>query len=172
VVVEVARALARAKLKPGGREIRFVLFDGEEPPSGLPEDDPDFESHGLRGSRAYVKEHPGRTAAMVLLDYVGNKDLILPREGNSDRRLWARLRSAARAVGEVSAFPRAVGSPFIDDHVPFLRAGVPAIDLIDPTYEGHSLGDRLGKLSKQSLDAVGETVTELALRLRQRQAIF
>jgi glutaminyl-peptide cyclotransferase len=166
VVIEVARALARAKLKPGGREIRFVLFDGEEPPSGLPEDDPDFEENGLRGSRAYVNEHPGRTAAMALLDYVGNRDVILPREGNSDRRLWARLRSAARAVGKLSAFPRAVGSPFVDDHVPFLRAGVPAIDLIDPTYDGHSLVDRLDKLSRRSLDSVGETITELARRLR------
>jgi glutaminyl-peptide cyclotransferase len=166
VVVEAARALARVKLKPGGREIRFVLFDGEEPPSGLPENDPDFENHGLRGSRAYVRAHPDRTAAMVLLDYVGNKGLVLPREGNSDRNLWSNVRSAAHGVGALSYFPRAVGPPFLDDHTPFLRAGVPAIDLIDPTYDGHSVGDRLDKLSKRSLDAVGETIVELALRLR------
>ena len=166
VVVEVARALTRVKLRPGGREIRFVLFDGEEPPSGLPEDDPNFENDGLRGSRAYVKAHPGRTAAMVLLDYVGNKGLSLPREGNSDAALWRQLRSAARSAGTLSYFPSGTGSPFVDDHWPFLRAGVAAIDLIDPNYDGHSLDDRIDKLSRASLDAVGETITALALALR------
>jgi glutaminyl-peptide cyclotransferase len=166
IVVEAARALVRAKLRPGGREIRFVLFDGEEPPSGLPEESPDFYSSGLRGSRAYVKEHATRTAAMVLLDYVGNKGLRIPREGNSDPALWRQLRSAARGVGALEFFPNAAGSSFLDDHAPFLRAGVPAIDLIDPAYPGHDLSDRLDKLSKRSLDAVGETIVALALRLR------
>jgi Zn-dependent M28 family amino/carboxypeptidase len=165
VVIEVARALARVKLRPG-REIRFVLFDGEEPPRGLPEEQPDFYSSGLRGSRAYVEAHPGRTAAMVLLDYVGNKGLTLPREGNSDPRLWSLLRSSARSVGDVGYFPREVGSPFVDDHAPFMKAGVPAIDLIDPDYKGHDVSDRIDQLSRRSLDAVGETVTALALRLR------
>jgi Zn-dependent M28 family amino/carboxypeptidase len=165
VVVEAARVLARMKLPPG-REITFVLFDGEEPPSGLPEQSKDFENTGLRGSRAYVKAHPGRTAAMVLLDYVGNKGLRLPREGNSDARLWSRLRSAARTVGAIRYFPRGEGSPFVDDHWPFLRAGVPAIDLIDGDYEGHSTADTIDKLSRTSLDAVGETIVELARQLR------
>jgi Zn-dependent M28 family amino/carboxypeptidase len=166
VVVEVARALARAKLRSRGREIRFVLFDGEEPPSGLPEDSPDFENTGLRGSRAYVKAHPGRTAAMVLLDYVGNKGLTLPREANSDPGLWARLRRAAGSVGAGSVFPQATGSPYLDDHTPFLRAGVAAIDLIDPNYDGHNVSDRIDKLSRRSIDAVGETVVALARTLR------
>jgi glutaminyl-peptide cyclotransferase len=165
IVVQVARALDALKLR-SGREIRFVLFDGEEPPSGLPEDSPDFEDTGLRGSRAYVKKHPRRTAAMILLDYVGNKGLSLPREANSDGRLWAQLRSAARAVGAGSFFPGGVGKSYLDDHTPFLRAGVPAIDLIDPFYDGHSTSDRIDKLSRTSIDAVGETIVELARRLR------
>jgi hypothetical protein len=48
----------------------------------------------------------------------------------------------------------------------FLRAGVPAVDFIDWRYPGHELSDRLDKLSPESLDAVGETVVELTLRLR------
>jgi glutaminyl-peptide cyclotransferase len=165
VVVEAARVLARMKLRPG-REIRFVLFDGEEPPSGLPEDTPDFENVGLRGSRAYVDAHPERTAAMILLDYVGNKNLSIPREANSDARLWSRLRSSARSVGELGYFPRRTGEGFLDDHTPFLRAGVPAIDLIDPDYKGHSVKDRIDKLSRRSLEAVGKTIVELAQVLR------
>jgi glutaminyl-peptide cyclotransferase len=166
VVVEAARALAAMHLKAGGREIRFVLFDGEEPPSGLPEENPDFYSSGLRGSRAYVAAHPRRTAAMVLLDYVGNKDLLLPRERSSDRALWSRLRKAARAVGAGSYFPPSLGSLFLDDHTPFLRAGIPAVDLIDPNYDGHSTADRLDRLSRASVDAVGESIVALALDLR------
>jgi hypothetical protein len=165
IVLEVARALDLMKLKPG-REIRFVLFDGEEPARGLPEEQPDFYSSGLRGSRAYVKAHPGRTAEMVLLDYVGNKGLSLPREANSNVSLWRALRSAARSAGKISYFPRGTSGGYIDDHIPFRRAGVPAIDLIDPNYDGHSLSDRLDQLSRSSIDAVGETIVALALRQR------
>lgn len=165
IVIEAARALDRMRLKPG-REIRFVLFDGEEPASGLPEEQADFYNAGLRGSRAYVEAHPGRTAEMVLLDYVGNKGLTLPREANSNAVLWRALRSAARSAGKIHYFPRGTSGGYIDDHIPFRRAGVPAIDLIDPNYDGHSLSDRIGRLSKASIDAVGETIVALALRQR------
>jgi Zn-dependent M28 family amino/carboxypeptidase len=167
VVVEVARALEHARARKGAREVRFVLFDGEEPAAGLPEESKDFYHSGLRGSRAYVGAHPGETAAMVLLDYVGNKGLRLPREGSSSISLWARLRSAAASVGAKRVFPAYSSDEIVDDdHSPFLRAGVPAVDLIDWTYPGHDLSDGLDKLSRRSLDAVGETVVELALGLR------
>jgi hypothetical protein len=166
VVVEAARALAAMKPRRGASEIHFVLFDGEEPPSGLPEDSPDFYSSGLRGSRAYVAAHRGQTAEMVLLDYVGNKGLSIPREGTSTPWLWASLRRAAASVGAAAAFPRATGPGFLDDHTPFLRAGLPAIDLIDPAYDGHSVSDRLDKLSRRSVAQVGATLVALAQKLR------
>ena len=166
VVIEAARALARADVASGSREVRFVLFDGEEPAAGLPEESADFYHSGLRGSRAYVAEHPDRTGAMVLLDYVGNKGLRLPREGSSSIGLWARLRAAAGKVGARRIFPPYSGDTIVDDHTPFLRAGVPAVDLIDWSYPGHDLTDRLDKLSRASLDAVGESVVELVLRLQ------
>lgn len=166
IVVEVARALAAVRARAGAREIRFVLFDGEEPPSGLPEQSPDFYDSGLRGSRAYVRAHPDRTAAMILLDYVGNKNLRLPREANSDPRLWRELRRAAASVGAASFFPAATGPGYIDDHWPFINAGVPAIDLIDPGYPGHDVGDTLDKLSRTSVAGVGRTIAALAESLR------
>ena len=103
---------------------------------------------------------------MVLLDYVGNKRLQLPREASSTISLWTRLRAAAKKVGAQRIFPADVGEIITDDHTPFLRAGVPAIDLIDWSYPGHDLSDGIDKLSPASLDAVGETVVELVLRLR------
>jgi hypothetical protein len=166
IVIEVARALAREKPRPGEREVRFVLFDGEEPARGLPEQSKDFFHAGLRGSRAYVAANPHRTYAMLLLDYVANKGLRLPREANSSPRLWARVREAAKAVGAARTFPPGTGPALIDDHSPFLAAGVPSVDLIDWTYPGHAVTDRLDKLSPRSIDAVGETVTATVQGLR------
>jgi glutaminyl-peptide cyclotransferase len=168
IVVELSRALARMQRPKDAREVTFVLFDGEEPPRGLPEEDPDFANSGLRGSRAYVEAHPGRTRQMILLDYVGNRGLRLPREGTSDEGLWSELRSAAAAVGTEEVFPDEVGAAIIDDHTPFLEAGVPAVDLIDWSYPGHSLQDGIDKLSRNAIDAVGETVLELVGRLQRR----
>jgi glutaminyl-peptide cyclotransferase len=166
VVIEAARALRRMRAGPGAREVRFVLFDGEEPAKVLPEETADFYNEGLRGSRAYVAANPGRTGAMILLDYVGNRGLRLPREGTSDEALWDRLVAAANQVGAERFFSREAGAAIVDDHTPFLRAGVPAVDLIDWRYPGHSLADGLDKLSRQSLDAVGETVVQLVSELR------
>jgi glutaminyl-peptide cyclotransferase len=170
IVVEVARALSRLKRPAGPREVRFVLFDGEEPAAGLPEQSTDFYRAGLRGSRAYAARHPRGTAAMILLDYVGNRGLRLPREGSSTPALWAQLRAAARKVGAIRFFPDRTGVPIVDDHTPFLRSGVPAVDLIDWSYPGHELSDGLDRLSTRSLDAVGETVVELASELLRRPA--
>jgi len=166
IVIQLANTVAKMKRPKGAREVTFVLFDGEEPPSGLPEDDPNFANSGLRGSRAYVAANPGRTSHMILLDYVANKGLQLPREGTSDKSLWNALRSASRAAGKQKYFPNKVETPILDDHTPFEAAGVPAIDLIDWSYPGHTLKDNMSALSKASMDAVGETVLELVTRLR------
>jgi glutaminyl-peptide cyclotransferase len=79
--------------------------------------------------------------------------------------LWDELRAAARATGNAAVFPDATQGAIIDDHTPFLRAGIPAVDLIDWTYSGHSITDTLDKLSPASVDAVGETLIELVRRL-------
>jgi len=101
------------------------------------------------------------------LDYIAEKGTRFPREGSSDITLWSRLRAAARRIGTGSTFPDEVGVTILDDHTPFLEAGIPAIDLIDFDYPHRdTLRDRPDKLSKRSLDAVGETVAELVRRLR------
>jgi glutaminyl-peptide cyclotransferase len=166
VVIESARALSSAPADPGARRVSFVLFDGEEPAAGLPEESSDFYNEGLRGSRAYVDAHPGETSSMILLDYVGNQGLHLPREASSNEELWSRLLIAAETIGAQRFFSNETALEIIDDHTPFLRAGVPAIDLIDWSYPGHSLADGLDKISRQSLDAVGETVVQLVEELR------
>ncbi len=160
IVVELAREVAKLDRPAGSHQIRFVLFDGEEPARGLPEEQDDFYSTGLRGSRAYVDRHAEQVGAMVLLDYVAGKGLTLPREGSSTPELWAAIRAAAARAGAGHVFPDAVGRTVTDDHTPFLRAGIPAVDLIDWSYPGHSLDDRLRALSIESVEATGETLRE------------
>jgi glutaminyl-peptide cyclotransferase len=154
-VVELARTLARRP--PGGPEVRFVLFDGEEEPAGG-----DFFTEGTRGSRAYVARHGDEVGAMVLLDYVANKGLSLPREEGSDPALWRRLRAAAKRVGVRRAFPDATVGEIFDDHTAFAEAGIPAIDLIDFSYPYRdTVRDTVDKVSPLSLDVAGEAVAEL-----------
>jgi glutaminyl-peptide cyclotransferase len=157
-VIEVARAL-RATTRPAGAPaIRFVLFDGEEEAAPTS----DFYRDALRGSKAYVNAHAGETRAMVLLDYIGNRGVRLPREATSNPELWARVRAAAAHVGVASVFPAAGEVGITDDHAPFLRAGVPAVDLIDWSYAYRdTAGDTYDKLAASSVDAVGETIVQL-----------
>ena len=72
-----------------------------------------------------------------------------------------RPRSAPR-----TSSPTTAAAAIIDDHIPFLLAGVPAIDLIDFDYEyADTVQDTPDKLDPAALDAVGETVAELVLQL-------
>jgi glutaminyl-peptide cyclotransferase len=162
-VVELARALRSTS----GREVRFVLFDGEEEGPGC--SNARFAECALRGSRSYVAAHRSQIGQMVVLDYIANKGLRLPREGSSDQALWARVRAAARSVGVGEVFPPTTQTTIYDDHTPFLRAGIPAVDLIDFGYRyADTTRDTLDKLSQTSLDAVGETVYALVSELRRR----
>lgn len=158
-VVELARALRRRP--PGGPQLRFVLFDGEEERAGT-----DFFVTGTRGSRAYVRRHDGEVRELVLLDYVANRGVRFPREAGSDPTLWARMRAAARRAGVASAFPAATRGEISDDHTAFTRAGVPAVDLIDFSYRWRDTArDTVDKTSPASLDVAGEAVAELLWRV-------
>jgi len=159
-LVELARGLEPRTIRP---TVIFVLFDGEESPADA--GDFEFEAKGLRGSKvaapALAARRP-RPEAMILLDFVGDRRLSIPRERNSDERLWARLRAAAGRVGAATAFPGGTRGAISDDHVPFLAARIPSIDLIDfdfPCF--HETCDNLGAVSSGSLNTSGEAVAEL-----------
>ena len=149
-----------------GPSVAIALFDGEEALPGR-----EFEASGLRGSRQYVayartgrQGSPplDRIGAMVLLDMVGDCDLSIPREENSDERLFAEFSAT-----DPGLFDGTTGA-IEDDHIPFLRAGIPAVDLIDFTYGPggtpgewwHTPDDDLGRVCPDSLDRVGGAVLE------------
>ena len=161
-VVELARGLRAWKRPAGSPEVRFVLFDGEE----CDDDSKDFYSCGLRGSKAYAARHAKEIRSLILLDFVAQKDLAIRYEPGSDRRLWTALRGAAKAVGALDAFPPDTQGTILDDHTPFRRQGIPAIDLIDFEFPcWHKTCDDLSVVSAESLDKSGEAVHELLRRL-------
>jgi Zn-dependent M28 family amino/carboxypeptidase len=154
VVAQLARKLRRPR-----HTIRFVFFDGEEAPRGVP--DSRFAEEGLRGSKVAAPEFAD-ARAMILLDFIGDRRLSIPRESNSDPALWRRLRAAARRVGAGRTFPGGVANGVLDDHIPFIQQGVPSIDLIDFDFPcWHRRCDDMSAVSERSVDAVGETMVEL-----------
>ena len=159
-LVELARRLPPRAVRP---TVIFVAFDGEESPADA--GDSEFEERGLRGrevAAAALAARRPRPEAMILLDFVGDRRLSIPRERNSDARLWARLRAAAGRVGAGRAFPSGTRGAISDDHVPFLAAGIPSIDLIDFDFDCfHEPCDNLGAVSPASLNLSGEAVAEL-----------
>ena len=160
VVMQLAATIKPRKIRP---TVVFVLFDGEESPRGTP--DSKFERYGLRGSKVAAPTLKD-AEAMILLDFVGNVNLKLHHEENSDAKLWAKLRAAAKRVGAGDRFPSGRWPPVSDDHLPFLKLGIPSIDLIDfdfPCF--HKTCDDLSQVAEDSLDDTGESVLELLATL-------
>jgi hypothetical protein len=154
VVAQLARTIKRPR-----HTIHFVFFDGEESPRGAA--DADFEERGLRGSKVAAAAF-SNARAMVLLDFVGDRELTIQYESNSSHALWRRLRDAARRAGAIRFFPEGNQGAISDDHIPFLRRGVPSIDLIDFDFPcWHRRCDDMSAVSARSVNAVGETAWRL-----------
>jgi Zn-dependent M28 family amino/carboxypeptidase len=160
ILTQLARTIKPRRARP---TLVFIAFDGEENPAGKPDDE--FERFALRGSKAIAPSYRD-AEAFILLDFVGQRGLRLPREASSDIRLWAKLRAAARRAGVGRVFPAETQGTITDDHTPFIKQGVPSVDLIDFDYRCfHQTCDDLSQISKNSLDAVGETMMQLLPRL-------
>ena len=161
VLLEIARVLGADDAGVEGPSINFALFDAEEARPGRT-----FERDGTRGSRQYIrKTETSEIESMILLDMVGDCDLQIPRESGSDRALYSAIAGSAMERGFPDVFNGSTG-PISDDHVPFLEAGIPAVDLIDFNYGPgsspgaywHTSQDTLEHVCPQSLAAVGISV--------------
>ena len=160
-VVTIARQL---KPRTIGPDVVFILFDGEEVPRGG--DESNFYEEGLRGSKVAARKYR-KARSMILLDFIADKKLSIPHEGSSNVRLWERLRRAAKRAGVGSYFPDEEAAEVIDDHEPFLKQGVPAINLIDFDFPcWHRKCDDMSAVSRRSLDASGEAVAALLRTLK------
>jgi Zn-dependent M28 family amino/carboxypeptidase len=154
-LLELARVL-KARPKPR-YTIEFVFFDGEEAYGDW------REPNHTYGSRHYVAAARAAGSltsikAMLLLDMIGDRSLNLRRDTNSTAWLTDIVWATARKLGHAAHF---LDEPFPveDDHMHFVKAGVPSVDLIDLDYpDWHTAGDTLDKVSARSLQVVGDVV--------------
>ena len=154
-LLELARVL-KARPRPRAT-IEFLFFDGEEAWGEW------RDPNHTYGSRHYVTA--ARAAgtldslkALILLDMIGDRSLNLRRDTNSTPWLTDIVWATARRLGHGAHF---LDDPFPveDDHIPFLKAGVPSVDLIDLDYAAwHTAADTLDQVSARSLQVVGEVV--------------
>jgi Zn-dependent M28 family amino/carboxypeptidase len=158
VVRQLARQIRPRTLAP---TVVFVFFDGEETPRGVP--DSQILRRGLRGSKVAARSLRG-AEAMILVDLVGDRRLRIPRDVRADPSLWRGLQAASLRAGTKRHFPSRT-TEILDDHIPFSRAGVRTLPLVDLSFRcWHKPCDDLSAVSRQSLDAVGETLLELLRR--------
>lgn len=164
-LLELARVL---KDRPRPFTIEFLFLDGEEAFG-----DWNLETNSTYGSRHYVQSARASNTlasikAMILLDMIGDKDLNLRREENSTRWLTDIIWTTARRLGHARHFLDET-TPIEDDHLHFVRAGVPAVDLIDLDYVAwHTAEDTLDNVSQQSLKIVGDVVLAALPDVEQR----
>ncbi len=148
----VAVLLELARVLPADMPVWLVFFDAEDN-GQIPGWD------WILGSRTFVEQMTIRPEAMILVDMVGDADLRLPLEQNSDPVLQAEIWSQAAALGYEEIFVAETGYRIYDDHLPFIEAGIPAVDIIDLDYPyWHTTADTPDKISAASLQAVGETL--------------
>jgi Zn-dependent M28 family amino/carboxypeptidase len=186
-LIEMARVLAAQKTKPK-LTYWFVFFDGEEAFCAEWTDCKNFTRTGetkelpdnTYGSRHMVeqlilKNELKRVRAMILLDMMGFKDLRLDRPELSSRWLVDIVWQTAREAGYGKQFTDGREGVDDDDHKPFLRAGIDALDIIQlATYEQwHTKDDTLDKIAPKSLKVVGDTVIlslpKIEERIRQQK---
>jgi Zn-dependent M28 family amino/carboxypeptidase len=113
----------------------------------------------ILGSREFVRNNPLQPQAVVIVDMIGDADLNIYKERNSDPDLTGEIWAVANSLGYGSVFIPEYKFSVLDDHTPFLEAGIPAVDIIDFDYPyWHTVQDTPDKVSAESLQAVGETV--------------
>jgi glutaminyl-peptide cyclotransferase len=164
-LLEIGRVLASMKDKPKVT-YRLVFFDGEEAfCDGWDDCGTQEKPDHTYGSRHYVSQLRARnelqnTRALILLDMMGYKNLELGRDTMSTKWLQDIIWQTGRDLGHEKIFvdrPEGVSG---DDHEPFIRAGVDAVDLIQLSGypHWHQADDTIDKISAQSMKIVGDTV--------------
>jgi len=147
VLLELARSLPE-ETKP----VWLVFFDTE--------DNGNIEGWDwILGSRAFVEEIPIQPEAVVIVDMIGDADLNIYLEKNSNVAIRTEIWSTAEKLGYADKFINEEKFGMLDDHTPFLEAGIPAVDIIDFDYPyWHTVQDTPDKVSAESLQAVGDTL--------------
>jgi glutaminyl-peptide cyclotransferase len=165
-LLELARVV---NSMPHADDICLVWFDGEESYGEW------SDTNGIYGSRHLADKWSrdgtlGRIKALINVDMIGDKDLGILEEGNSSASLVKLVWQTAHDLGYGKYFLDS-GFATEDDHLPFLRKGVNALDLIDFDYGPqneywHTEQDTMDKLSAHSLEVVGNVLVAVLRKLQ------
>jgi Zn-dependent M28 family amino/carboxypeptidase len=152
-LIELARVL---KDRKNALPIELLFLDGEEAVIEWRGTDHTY------GSRYYVDAARkagtlDQIRALILVDMIGDRDLRISRESNSTPWLTDVIWNAARRLKRREFIDRETAIE--DDHLPFLQAGVPAVDIIDLDYPAwHTADDTMDQVAPASLQAVGDVL--------------
>jgi glutaminyl-peptide cyclotransferase len=149
VLLELARAL---DVDRTGKQVWLVFFDAE--------DNGDLDGwQWIVGSSRFAAALTIKPAAVVVIDMIGDVDLNIYYERNSDPAISAQVWGVAGRLGYGSSFIAQPKWSMEDDHTPFLARGMRAIDIIDFNYPyWHTTQDTPDKVSARSLEQVGRTL--------------
>lgn len=164
LLLELARVLAT---QPRIDDVYVVFFDGEEAFGEWSDTDSVYGSRHL-AARWRSDGTLARLKALINLDMIGDKSLNIRQEMNSSAPLRRLFWSTAAELGYKAYFPdEQIATD--DDHMPFIKLGAPAIDIIDFDYPPwHTDSDTMDKLSAQSLEIVGTVTLEVVRRLERQ----
>jgi glutaminyl-peptide cyclotransferase len=165
-LIELARVL---KARRNALTIELLFLDGEEAVIDWAGTDHTY------GSRHYVAEakRTGSLAslkAFVLVDMIGDRDLQIKRALNSTTWLTDIIWAAAQKQ-QLTSYFRPERVQIEDDHLPFMDAGVPSVDVIDLEYPAwHTAADTLDAVSARSLQVVGDALVAALPQIEARLA--
>jgi glutaminyl-peptide cyclotransferase len=149
--VSILLELARVIPSNLDKQVWLVFFDDED----------NGKSDGTGwsiGAKYFVDTLQGKPDGVVILDMLGDKNLKVYMEKNSDPAINSEIWAVADGLGFSQFIPTYMHS-IIDDHIPFIDAGIRAVDVIDIDYPyWHTTQDTLDKISANSLKIVGDTI--------------
>jgi glutaminyl-peptide cyclotransferase len=154
VLLELGRVLGQHYTY--NRELRLVFFDAEDNGNipGWP--------YWILGSTHYAENLDVKPEYVIVLDMIGDKDLNTYYETNSMQSaptIVTDIWNVAAKLGYEKNFIREQKFNMVDDHMPFIRKGIPSVDIIDFDYpHWHRTTDTLDKISAESLGKVGRVV--------------
>lgn len=163
-LIELARVL---KARRNAMTIELLFLDGEEAVIDWTGTDHTY------GSRHYVAEAKRTSSlaslkAFVLVDMIGDRDLQIKRDLNSTTWLTDIIWTAAQKQ-QLTSYFRPDRVQIEDDHLPFMDAGVPSVDVIDLEYPAwHTAADTLDAVSARSLQVVGDAIVASLPQIEMR----
>ncbi len=149
--------------KRTGPAVWLVWFDGEEAFQKWTDTDSTYGSRHL-AAKWQQDGTTKRIKAFLLVDMIGDADLNIDHDANSTAWLSDLVYQAAGNLSHKAYF-YGRNTAIDDDHIPFLHAGVPCVDIIDLDYGynnvyWHTAQDTVDKLSANSFQVVGDVVLE------------